>query len=127
MIDMFNDLLIVIIPALIGSGSALLTKKLDKKYYPTNEILLERSRTLMLFGQVYFDSNKIEHINLPPKIKGEYLNNDDISIRIEIECDSLIMHIRNKEVRNAIISFRKSKTKDNYNVLLELFGKYYGI
>lgn len=81
----------------------------------------------MLFGQVYFDFSRMEHIVLPQKVNGEKLEKDDISTRIEVECDSLIIHVRNKKVRNAIISFSKSKTKEDYNTLLDLFGKYYGI
>lgn len=117
MIDMFSDLLIVIVPALVGSGSALLTKKLDKKYYPNNEMILQRSRTLMLFGQVYFDFSRMEHIVLPQKVNGEKLEKDDISTRIELECDSLIIHVRNKKYAMQLfhsVNLKPKKTTIHY-------------
>lgn len=122
-----SDLLLVIIPALIGSGSALLTKKLDKKYYPDNVEVLNRSRTLITVSLVYFDDNRREHIQLPGKLNTKEMTKDDLLKRIDIECDLTMMQIKNRKLRNGIINYKKHKTEFNLNKLINLFGKYYGI
>ncbi len=125
--EFLNDILIVVVPAIIGSLSALLTKKLDLKYYPNSEMILKRTSTLILLAQVYFDFHKAEFIDLPTKVNDNKLEKKDILIRLDIECDTLIMYVSNKKVRRAIIQFKKNKSESNFNNLNTLLGKHYGI